>query len=196
MKKWKEKKSKGLKKFCLEKCGKNWKGPHRKQDSPTNRRRTRGHDACHAVIVQLMIGTGFQAPQLFQKKKKKREKLIVFLSSSKKHGRPWNRGAADKPKYMHICSSMYGRRMMNENDLGISLALDKPLGEDKPINPSSMTRHYKVNNEPPYRWGCIFPFKTQQGRYRNNTTIKKTLTARRRENTPIYMSTRNSTRNR
>ena len=41
--------------------------------------------------------------------------------------------------------------MMNENDLGISLALDKPLGEDKPINPSSMTRHYKVNNEPPYR---------------------------------------------
>ena len=40
--------------------------------------------------------------------------------------------------------------MMNENDSGISLALDKPPGEDKPISPSSMTRRYNVNNEPPY----------------------------------------------
>ena len=91
---------------------------------------------------------------------------------------------------------MYGRRMMNENDRGISLSLDKPPSEDKPISPSSMTRRYKVNNEPSYRWGCIFPFKTQQGYYKNNTTIKKTPTARRRENTPIYMSTRNSTKDR
>ena len=58
--------------------------------------------------------------------------------------------ASDKPKYMHICSSKYGQRAINENDPGISPALDKPPGEDKPISPSLMTRRYKVNNEPPY----------------------------------------------
>ena len=39
----------------------------------------------------------------------------------------------------------------DKNDPGINLALDKPPGEDKPITPSSMTRRYKVNNEPSYR---------------------------------------------
>ena len=40
--------------------------------------------------------------------------------------------------------------MIDKNDPGINLALDKPPGEDKPISPSSMTRRYNVNNEPPY----------------------------------------------
>ena len=83
MKKWKEKKSKGLKRFCLEKCEKTEKALTGNKTFPLNRRRTCGHDACHAAIVQLMLGIGFQVPQPFQKRKKKKEELIVFLSSSK-----------------------------------------------------------------------------------------------------------------
>ena len=41
--------------------------------------------------------------------------------------------------------------MIDENNLEISPDLDKLLGEDEPITPSSMTSRYKVNNEPPYR---------------------------------------------
>ena len=64
---------------------------------------------------------------------------------------------------------------MDKDDPRISWALDKPPGEDEAVTPQSMTKRYKDNNELPYHWRCIFPFNTQQGRYKfgNDTTIKK-----------------------
>ena len=49
-----------------------------------------------------------------------------------------------------IYLSIYGRRIMDEDDPGVSPALDKPPGEDEAITHPSMMKRYKVNNELPY----------------------------------------------
>ena len=57
-----------LKRFALKSAG-NLKRLHRKRDPLANQSRTRGHNACHATIEQLIRGTEFQASQPFQKTK-------------------------------------------------------------------------------------------------------------------------------
>ena len=85
---------------------------------------------------------------------------------------------------------------MDEDDPRISPALGKPPSEDEAVTLQSMTKHYKDNNELPYRWRYIFSFNTLQGCYKlgNDITIKTEPTGRRKKEAPIYTHSRDLTK--
>ena len=85
---------------------------------------------------------------------------------------------------------------MDEDEPEISLALGKLSGEDEAIVSQSMTKHYKDNNELPYRWRYISPFNTLQERYKfeNDITIKAEPIARRKKKALIYIRSRDLTK--